>query len=140
VAQSAGARFYRADLHVHSFRASYDVKDSAMNPAAIVDTAVAEGLMLLAITDHNDISNVPELIEVAKNKRICVIPGVELSTPEGHLLVYFETLQALAEFYGRLNFADRGTAESRCQTSLLDCLKQIDPTSSLLKNTDSLQL
>lgn len=36
---SRGARFFRADLHIHSFSASHDVRDPAMTPAAIIDTA-----------------------------------------------------------------------------------------------------
>jgi predicted metal-dependent phosphoesterase TrpH len=55
---SHGARFFRADLHIHSFGASHDVRDQGMTPAAIIDTAISEGLGLIAITDHNEIANV----------------------------------------------------------------------------------
>src|SRR4051812_40445646 len=101
-----GARFYRADLHIHSFGASHDVKDPAMVPMAIVQQAVREGLGIVAITDHNEISNVPAAVEAAQGTGVMVVPGVELSTPEGHLLCYVETVQQLHRFHGRLNFAD----------------------------------
>lgn len=52
---------------------------------------------------------------------------MELSTPEGHLLVYFETFADLRAFHGKLDFAGQGTSDSRCQTSMLECLKKIDP-------------
>jgi len=55
VALPAGARFCRADLHIHSYGGSHDVKDATMTPDAIVSTAVAEGLAMVAITDHNEI-------------------------------------------------------------------------------------
>ncbi|MCZ2075580.1 MAG: AAA family ATPase [Bryobacterales bacterium] len=121
-----GARFLRADLHIHSFGASHDVKDTSMTPAAIVDTAVSEGLGLIALTDHNEICNVLTALKAADGKPVLVVPGVELSTPEGHLLVYFADYESLSNFHGKLDFADRGTQTSRCQTALLECLKRID--------------
>lgn len=52
---SSGAQFRRADLHIHSFGevGSYEVTDTAMTPENIVDTAIAEKLDVMAITDHN---------------------------------------------------------------------------------------
>ena len=123
----SGARFWRADLHIHSFGASYDVKDSSMTPAGIVATALAEHLSLIAVTDHNEITNVQDTIREAYGKGVTVVPGVELSTPEGHLLVYFEEFMYLQAYWGKLNLAERGTQNSRCQTSLLECLRTIDP-------------
>jgi hypothetical protein len=125
VAIPAGARFYRADMHIHSFGGSHDVKDSSMTPGKIVETAVAEGLGVIAITDHNEIHNVSALLAAASG-RILAVPGVELSTPEGHLLVYFEDLSNLVEYYGRLTFAGKGTENSRCQTSMLECIQRIE--------------
>jgi len=126
IALPAGARFYRADLHIHSYSASHDVKDTTMTPQAIVDSAVSEGLALIAITDHNEISNVGAALKAAEGKSVKVIPGVELSTPEGHLLVYFSDLVALQAFHGKLALAGQGSQESRCQTSLFECLQKID--------------
>jgi energy-coupling factor transporter ATP-binding protein EcfA2 len=119
----AGARFFRADLHIHSFGGSHDVSDSSMTPLAIVATAIAERLALIAVTDHNEVTNVEETIKAAAGKPLLVVPGVELSTPEGHLLVYFESFPSLEKFWGKLDLADRGTQNSRCQTSMLDCLR-----------------
>ncbi len=123
----SGARFWRADLHVHSYGGSHDVKDNSMTPAAIVATAIAERLSIIAITDHNEISNIEGGLREVYGKPLLLIPGVELSTPEGHLLVYFEDFLSLQNFWGRLNLAERGTPNSRCQTSLLECLRNIDP-------------
>lgn len=121
-AQPAGATFFRADLHIHSFGASHDVTDQAMTPEAIVATAAAENIAVIAITDHNDISNVARAIEVAAAHCVVVIPGVELSTPQGHLLCYFPSHQHLTRFFARLSVLDAGTPTSRCQQSIIECL------------------
>ena len=68
----------RADLHIHSFGASHDVRDTTMTPTAIVATAIQEQLALISITDHNDITNVQAAINAAKGSALTVIPGVEL--------------------------------------------------------------
>lgn len=120
---SCGASFFRADLHIHSFGASYDVKDSKATPAAIVETAQREGLAIISLTDHNEIANVPAAVEAGCVAGILVIPGVELSTPEGHLLCYVPTPDALERFFNRLQIADRRTANCRCQTGALQCLE-----------------
>src|SRR5712671_3551823 len=122
LAEPVGARFFRADLHIHSYGASHDVKDANMTSAAIVQTAAREGLSIVAITDHNEISNVEAAMNAARGTTMQVIPAVELSTPQGHLLCYVPTLDSLRQFYARLSLADRGAANSRCQQSLLECL------------------
>jgi len=120
-----GAGFFRADLHIHSFGGSHDVKDTSITPDGIVKTAETENLDIIAITDHNEISNVEATIKAAAGKQILVLPAIELSTPTGHLLCYLPTLPSLQTFHGRLSFADRGTQSSRCQTAMLECLNLI---------------
>ena len=116
-----GAEFVRADLHVHSFGpdGSYDVGDPTMTPEAIVDTAIQENLGLISITDHNRIRNAARAISHAEGKSILVVPGVELSTPNGHLLVYLPTFRDLEQFYGKLTFSDDLKA---CQQTMQQCL------------------
>jgi hypothetical protein len=45
-----GSRFYRADLHIHSYGASHDLSDAKMTPQGIVQTAIEQNLHLIAIT------------------------------------------------------------------------------------------
>lgn len=120
--ESNGASFRRADLHIHSFGegGSYDVNDASMTAEGIVDTAIAERLDVIAITDHNDIGNVRQAIKYAEAKRLLVIPGVELSTPQGHLLVYFETADQLHRFFGKLNISDDRKV---CHDTIPQCLR-----------------
>lgn len=125
-ALTSGAHFYRGDLHIHSYGGSHDVKDAGMTPQAIIATAIEENLDLIAIADHNEIFNVRAAIEAGSAASLLVIPAVELSTPEGHLLCYFSSIQALEQFHGRLDLADRGTHNSRCKTNMTRCLDLIE--------------
>jgi energy-coupling factor transporter ATP-binding protein EcfA2/histidinol phosphatase-like PHP family hydrolase len=122
MAQSIGARFYRADLHIHSFGASHDVRDTTMTVANILATAVQEKLSLISITDHNEISNVELAIKASAGTDVLVIPGIELSTPQGHLLCYLPTFAGLQRLFGQLSIVDRGLQTSRCQQSIFECL------------------
>lgn len=116
-----GAKFLRADLHIHSFGefGSFDVTDHTMTPEAIVDTAINKGLSIISITDHNEIQNSNTAITYSQGKGILVIPGIEVSTTQGHLLVYFETFKNLRDFFGKLTInADKKT----CQQGIVECL------------------
>jgi energy-coupling factor transporter ATP-binding protein EcfA2 len=123
---SCGASFFRGDLHIHSFGASHDVTDANATSENIVDVAVAENLQIISITDHNEIDNVGTAIAQGDSKGILVIPGVELSTPEGHLLCYAPSLDALARVFNRLSIAGRRTKECRCQTGMAECLNILE--------------
>ena len=124
VALPNGARFYRADLHIHSYGGSYDVKDVTMTPDGIVQAAIAEGLEVISITDHQEISNVEAAMKAAAGKNLLVIPGIELSTPQGHLLCYLPTYEALQTFYGRLNLI-KEKRSSHCQDGMTACMDHL---------------
>lgn len=122
-ANTDGALFRRADLHIHSFGdgGSYDNFDNTMTPEAIVDTAIAENLQVIAITDHNAIGNVAAAIKHAEGKNLLVVPGVELSTPQGHLLVHCPDLHALQSFCGKLNISED---KKTCHNLIPQCLEE----------------
>jgi ABC-type lipoprotein export system ATPase subunit len=121
-AQSAGATFYRADLHIHSHGGSHDVSDVLMTAENIVVTAASEKISIIAITDHNDISNVQRAIEAGQRNGVLVIPGVELSTLQGHLLCYLPDYSRLVKFFATISIVDEGLPTARCQQSVLECL------------------
>lgn len=123
---SQGALFYRADLHIHSYgmgMGSFDVTDTNNTPNAIVDTAIAKGLKMISITDHNEIMNSIVAVQYANGKDILVIPGIEISTTQGHLLLYFETIDKLRSFYGNLSFNDE---KSICNQGIVECLQKAE--------------
>jgi len=76
---------FRLDLHVHS-RAS---PDSRLTLDAIAARLPYVGMKGFAVTDHNSIAAHAEIPSIRERyPGFFVIPGVEVSTREGHLLVY----------------------------------------------------
>jgi len=67
------------DLHVHS-RCS----DGTLTPSELVDYAIKKGLSAVALTDHDTVDGLDELLEYAQGKPIEVIPGIEFSTEYNH--------------------------------------------------------
>jgi ABC-type lipoprotein export system ATPase subunit len=118
---SSGAEFMRTDLHIHSYGSggSYDVTDTEMQPEKIVDKAQEYHLGIISITDHNEISNCQKAIQYSTDKPITVIPGIEVSTIQGHLLAYFESIEGLKKFYSKLTISDD---KSRCDQGIKQCL------------------
>ncbi|MCI4349898.1 MAG: CehA/McbA family metallohydrolase [Thermoplasmata archaeon] len=75
----------RLDLHVHSVVSP----DSNATLEAIVDAVTTSGLQGFALTDHNSIEGHRNLARIRDRfPRHLFVPGVEVSTREGHLLVY----------------------------------------------------
>jgi len=63
-----------ADLHCHSTRS-----DGWLEPAAVVRRAAANGVELLALTDHDELGGLAEAAEAAREAGIRFVPGVEIS-------------------------------------------------------------
>jgi hypothetical protein len=122
---SNGSRFVRGDLHVHSIAGSHDVSDATATPEALVAEAIQEGLSILAIADHNEISGVAAAINAAKGSNLLVVPATELSTAQGHLLCYLPDLATLQRFHAQLTVRDAGTGNSRVENSMIDCLNRL---------------
>jgi predicted metal-dependent phosphoesterase TrpH len=75
----------RLDLHVHTAHSP----DSRLSLEAIASRLPYAGLKGFAITDHNSIAGHRELPALrARHPGILIVPGVEVSTREGHLLAY----------------------------------------------------
>ncbi|KAG6588776.1 hypothetical protein SDJN03_17341, partial [Cucurbita argyrosperma subsp. sororia] len=63
------------DLHSHS-----KFSDGFLSPSKLVERAHGNGVKVLALTDHDTMSGIPEAIEAARRFGIKIIPGVEIST------------------------------------------------------------
>lgn len=76
------------DLHVHS-----NASDGSMTPSEVADEAIRMNVSAIALTDHDTISGIPEIMEYTKDKPLTVIPGIELScyykNREIHILGYY---------------------------------------------------
>jgi hypothetical protein len=62
------------DLHTHTF-----YSDGALAPAELVARAAANGVQVLALTDHDVTDGVPEAQAAAQLAGITLVPGVEIS-------------------------------------------------------------
>lgn len=75
------------DLHVHS-----TASDGTLTPAQLVKRAKKNGVSVFALTDHDCLDGIPEVL-FAAGQDLQVIPGIEISldVPQGtlHLLGYY---------------------------------------------------
>jgi PHP family Zn ribbon phosphoesterase len=87
---------YVAELHAHTVLSP--CAEVEMIPPLIVQEALARGINLIAITDHNACANVAAVQQAAAEAELVVMPGLEAQTREEvHVLCLFDTLpQALA--------------------------------------------
>jgi len=75
----------RADLHIHSTYSS----DSTVTPKTLVEKLVAHNsIKVAAVTDHDTVEGLSVTQKLASAyPDILIIPGVEISTAEGDLLI-----------------------------------------------------
>lgn len=80
------------DLHIHS-----TASDGALPPAEVVERAIAGGLDVIAVADHDTVAGVPAAM-AAGGDRVRVVPAVELSARHRdrdlHILGYFVDVEA----------------------------------------------
>jgi predicted metal-dependent phosphoesterase TrpH len=85
------SRMFKLDLHIHSCYSN----DAIGTPEELIQSLKKRGLQGMALTDHNTIKG---CMQVQKNvpKDFLVIPSLEISTADGHLLAFnvTETIQS----------------------------------------------
>ena len=78
----------RIDLHTHTV-----YSDGAYSTEELMNKAKEADIDVISITDHDSVYAIREAVEIGRDLKIEVIPGVELSTDiedkEVHLLGYF---------------------------------------------------
>lgn len=101
--QSSGAVFLAADLHVHT-PASQDMdkKWQEATPGDVVKHALDNGMRIIAVTDHNTADWCEKVREAAEDTGLHVFPGVEISTPQGHLVAVFDKGKSTEAIHGLL--------------------------------------
>jgi len=72
----------RFDPHVHTV-ASYDACGQV---ADVLQQADDCGLAAIAITDHDTVDGAQQALDIQHHYDVLVVPGVEISTADGHLL------------------------------------------------------
>ena len=96
----AGSRFVRADLHVHTVLEPSEVaQGTPLSVAGVIGAARARAISVLGVTDHNAVPNVREALAQAPPEML-VLPGIEVTTADGHLLGLFapNAVDALEDF------------------------------------------
>ena len=56
------------------------MSDGTFSPFEIAEIAMARGLSLVALTDHDTVAGVPEAVEAGRAAGIKVLPGIEFNT------------------------------------------------------------
>jgi predicted metal-dependent phosphoesterase TrpH len=109
--ETTSMRLIRADLHIHTALSPCGADE--MTPAAIVATALARGLEMIAVCDHNAAGNVRAVQEAGHAAGLAVLAGMELtSVEEVHVVGLFEGAadaeRVAAQVRGLLPEADPG--------------------------------
>lgn len=85
----------KADLHMHS-----TYSDGSLKVEELFDEIKKAQLDVVALTDHDTIDGVKEMVELGIKNNVIVIPGLELSTRENdesiHVLGYFKSLDSIS--------------------------------------------
>lgn len=75
----------KVDFHIHT---AEDPKDYIpYSSFQLIDTASQKGFDALAITNHNTVFYNPELVQYAEKKGILLIPGMEATFSNAHVLI-----------------------------------------------------
>jgi len=98
VAMGHGPRWYRGDLHAHTWHS-----DGSAPLADLVAAAHAQELDFVAVTEHNTLSHLP-LLPAHTTPALLLIPGVEISTYHGHANAW------------PIDWSADGFVEFRCRT------------------------
>jgi len=73
------------DIHTHTYPVS---DDSLLDPEELVSQAKKVGLDGVCITDHDGFWDPKDIKKLSLKTDFLVIPGCEVTTEDGHLLVY----------------------------------------------------
>ena len=73
------------DIHTHTYPTS---DDSTLTPEELIAKAKRIGLDGVCITDHDRFWDPKDIHALSREHDYLVLPGCEVTTEEGHLLVY----------------------------------------------------
>ena len=131
----AGAVFHRCALQVNphhygrTFRGQVATGDVATHARSIVDKALALGISVLAVTDHNDVSGVPAFRAAAAGHALHVFPGFELSSSEGvHVLCLYppdSDQDQLGRYLGAFDITNTSPSTDLSSMAFVDILAKV---------------
>lgn len=134
-APSPGAVFHRCALQVNphhyaeTYRGQANSGDAATHASEIVNKAVALGISVLAITDHNDVASVPDFRAAAEGRGVHVFPGFELSSSEGvHVLCIYPpdaTQDQLGRYLGAFGITNTTSSADLLSAGFVEILAKV---------------
>lgn len=84
----------KSEIHMHS-----TFSDGEFAPAELIAIGKQNGVGILALTDHDTFSGLPEFIDASKGTGIIAFPGIEITVQYRdfnlHLLSYFKSLESI---------------------------------------------
>lgn len=130
-----GAVFHRCALQVNpyhyaqTFRGQGGASNANDYARLMIDKAVELGISVLAITDHNDVSSVPQFRAAAESRGVLIFPGFELSSSEGiHVLCIYPpdtTQDQLGRFLGECGITTPGSSSDLCSQTFVELLGMV---------------
>lgn len=130
-----GAVFRRCALQVNphhygdTFRGRKSSSDAKSYVDAIISEAVANGISVLAITDHNDGGGVSDFRDAAVDTGIVILPGFEVASAEGvHVLCIYPSDtsgEKLGRFLGEFGIRDTAPASTLTTQPLTDLMAKV---------------
>ena len=92
----------KVDLHIHTVLSPCG--DIEMTPAAIVRSAVAAGVGVIGITDHNSTRQCAEIGRIGEREGVYVMCGAEITTrEEAHVLAFVDGDENVAKLQAFLD-------------------------------------
>jgi len=143
-----GANFCKCDLHVHT-PISKCYKQPGIRAEEIINRSIDNGLKIIAVTDHNSDGSFPEILEASEGKDLLVLPGVEITTPQGgvkqiHILAIFDKVdyRKVDELLTKIGISHekRSQSETVANKTIPDIMTIVDELGgiSLLSHVDSI--
>jgi hypothetical protein len=105
-------------------------------PADLVADALEKKLDVIAVTDHNNVDWCDPMREAAAGSRLVVLPGIEISTSEGHLLAIFDPEKLsleVREFLVQIGIREKdfGNLEAIASLNFTDTAKAVEAEGGL---------
>ena len=132
---STGAVFHRCALQVNpyeyskTFRGQAAAGDARSHAETIIEKADEHDISILAITDHNDASNVGYFREAAVGTDITIFPGFEIASSEGiHVLCIYPPNtdeDQLGRFLGEFGIHKVGSSPDLSNESFVGVLARV---------------
>ena len=102
----------RCDLHTHTVHS-----DGSFTPKELI-SAAKEADVIIALTDHNTVSGLPEFLKEAERQGVSAVGGVELSTEQDGKEFHLIGLFVAPEFYSSVEQLCLDFHERRRQSNI----------------------